>query len=213
MTEPMETREDILISRIIDGNAGADDLREVATLAAGDASVWDRLAAADADRSALALAMDREIAVANIIEAPMHECPSEPGESGGRYRFIGASGWMGWAAAAAIILAWTISSSGPRPVPTVGPGTEVRNVSLSADDALAKYIEASKAEDRFIREMPKVMVESHLAADGRSTEVTYLRQFVEKATVNDLYELSTDEHGRPGAVRMKSPITTQSVLY
>ncbi len=209
----METREDILISRIIDGYARADDLREVATLAAGDASVWDRLAAADADRTALTLAMDREIAVANAIEAPMYECPSEPDESGGRYRFLGASGWMGWAAAAAIIFAWTISSGGPRPGPTVGPGTGVRNVSLSADDALAKYIEASKAEDRFIRELPKVMVESHLAADGRRTEVTYLRQFVEKAMVNDLYELSTDEHGRPGAVRMKSPITTQSVLY
>lgn len=212
MTEPMESREDILISRLIDGAARADDLREIATLAAGDASVWDRLAAADADRLALTLAMESTIAVAASIEAPMHEY-APPDESDGRYRFIGASGWVGWAAAAAVVFAWTISSRGPVPGPTAGPGADVRNVSLSADDALAKYIEASKAENRFVRELPKVMVESHYASDGSGTEVTYLRQFLEKATVNNLYELSTDEHGRPGAVRVNSPIGTPSVLY
>ncbi len=206
MTESMESQEDILISRVIDGRAGAEDLRQLSALAQADGAVWDRLAAADADRAALALAVEREIAVAELIEAPgADELEHEP------YRFVGWTGWMGWAAAAAVVFAWTITGSGPGrsnfPPPTV------QNVSLSADDALARYIEASKAEDRFIRELPKVMIESHLAADGRATEVTYLRQFVEKATVDNLYELSTDEHGRPGAVRVSSPIGSSSQLY
>jgi len=212
MTEPMESREDILISRVIDGTARADDLREIASLAAGDASLWDRLASADSDRAALTLALASAIVVADAVEAPMHAY-AEQKESHGRYRFIGASGWVGWSAAAAVVFAWTISSRGPVPGPIGGPSTEVRSVSLSADDALAKYIEASKAEDRFIRELPKVMVESHRASDGSGTEVTYLRQFIERVTVNNLYELSTDEHGRPGAVRVNSPIGTPSVLY
>lgn len=209
MTEPMESNEDILISRIIDGHARADDLRQLSTLALADNSVWDRLAEADADREALCLAVESEIAVAQGVAAPMRDTEAPAGP----YRFVGWTGWMGWAAAAAVVFAWTVSSRGPVSNGTALPGAGIQNVSLTADDALAQYIKASKAEDRFIKELPKVMVESHLAADGRSTEVTYLRQFVEKATVNDLYELSTDEHGRPGAVRVNSPIGTQSVLY
>ncbi len=209
MTEPMESNEDILISRIIDGHARADDLRQLSSLALADSSLWDRLAEADADREALCLAVESEIAVADGVAAPLHETEA----TNGPYRFVGWSGWIGWAAAAAVIFAWTISSSGPVNSGAPMSGSGVRNVSMTADDALAKYIEASKAEDRFVKELPKVMVESHLAADGRSTEVTYLRQFVEKATVNDLYELSTDEHGRPGAVRVSSPMGAGSELY
>ncbi len=203
MSHEMESTEDILISRVIDGFAAAEDWRAFSALAAADPGVWERLAAQQADREALALAVQETTAVADAVSAPVgREAHAAP------LRF---AGWTGWAAAAAIVLAWTWFGNVPAPVGGGAPA--ITPVSLSADDALARYIEASTVEKRFIRELPKVMVESRRADNGTGMEITYLRQFLERATVDDLYEVSTDEYGRPGAVRVSNPVSTRSVLY
>lgn len=209
MTEPMESRADILISRMIDGRARADDLRELSELAAADVSIWKQLAAADSDREALALAVESTIGVADRIEAP---APT-PESHDGPYRLNAWTGWMGWAAAAAVVFAWAMFSQMPLPGAGTTEPAPIQPVALSADDALQRYIEARKAEDRFIRELPKVMVDSRKTADGTGTEITYMRQFLEKTVVSDLYEVGTDEHGRPGAVRVNSPVGSRSTLY
>lgn len=204
MTDEIESREDILIARILDGESCHDDLRDLFALAAADASLWDRFEAARRDRDAFALAVDEALSVADRVAAPVHSpAASAP------LRF---AGWTGWAAAAAIVLAW--SWFGRLPLPNSGPvGPAVQPASLSADAALAAYIERSTAENRFIRELPQLLIEARPTADGQGTEVTYMRQFLERAVVNDLFELSTDESGRPGAVRVSNPVNTRSVLY
>lgn len=203
----MESTEDILISRVIDGCAGAEDWRAFSALAAADPALWERLAAQQTDREALALTVQAAIAIADAVPTPIRREPVA-----GPLRFAGWTGWTGWAAAAALVLAWTWFGQMPAPTGS-GAGVTVAPASLTADDALARYIEASTAEKRFIRELPKVMVESRRAENGAGVEITYLRQFVERAVVNDLYEVSTDEYGRPGAVKVSNPVSTRSVLY
>ena len=206
MTDDMESREDILIHRVIDGWATGDDLRDLFALAAADGSIWDRLESARGDREALAAAVNDAVSIADHVDAPVHA----PHEAPLRVRF---AGWTGWAAAAAVVLAWSWFGQIPLPNGGAVSGPSIQPASLTADDALAQYIEVSTAEKRFLRELPQVLVETRPAADGQGTEVTYLRQFLERAVVNDLYEVTADENGRPGAVRVSNPVSTRSVLY
>lgn len=70
MTDEIESREDILITRILDGESCQDDLRDLFALAAADASLWDRFEAAKRDRDAFALAVDEALSVADRVAGP-----------------------------------------------------------------------------------------------------------------------------------------------
>ena len=211
MTDEMNSREDILITRVLEGEAQRNDLRDLFALAAEDATLWDRFQAARQDRDAFAMVVNEAVSVADRIESPLHASEGDL-TSPARLRF---AGWSGWAAAAAIVLAWSWFGQLPPPSPLPdGPtGAILAPASLSADDALAAYLDRSRAENRLIRELPQVFVEARPAADGHGTEVTYMRQFLERTVVNDIYELTTDEAGTPGAVRVSHPVNTRSALY
>ena len=216
-------REDVLISRAIDGQAGPEEWTELADLARTDRAVWARVSAALADHAALTDYVNHRVAAANSLALPVGHGPgpSCEGFHAGRAaskRWVGLARWSGWAAAAVVALAWvglhrvqsptrgpltaaeTTRDDDPQDPP--GPALAVTPVSLTTDQARQNYLDTGLAEGRIVREMEPVWLGSNVGADGRPAEVFYLRQFIERVEVEgvDVYEVGTDDTGMPRAM-------------
>jgi hypothetical protein len=193
------TREDILIGRVTDGEATPADWQELETLAIAEAGVWTRLAAAQRAHADLARAVDDELTVAELVHAPAHEAAR-----GGmtlvsqRWR-----AYSGWAAAAALALAWAGANGLNLRIPGAAvPGTNAAGLFTSGpDDLFTQYLDKGKAQGSVLGELPKVMIETIPVADAKpgeaNVEVVYVRRVLERAMVNNVYRVSRDEHGNP----------------
>ena len=53
-----------------------------------------------------------------------------------------------------------------------------------------------------LRELSRVVVRARPTEDGRGVEVVYVRRVLERAVVNELYQISEDEHGMPVATQV-----------
>jgi len=196
MTEPIDTK-DLLISRLVDGEASTGDWLKFKELAAADESVWADLAGAQRQHQDLADEVDRALAVADRIEAPAHEEISYSFQR----RWSSAASWGGWLAAAAVGLAWAFGT--PQ---TSGPGNGVNRADLgpsfasfkSPTEALRKYYETADPDRAILQEVPTMTL---LAAEpdpnGEGCTIVYLQQFVARAKVPDLYWPTLAEDGRP----------------
>ncbi len=187
-------REDVLISRIVDGAAGDADWRELHELAESDPGVLRRLSEAQrretALREAVGLELDRS------LEAELPEAHSAT-----VHRFRSRlQVWTGWAAAAAVALAWATASGlldrSPEGGNVAGVGGAMWAAPANSEEALERYQLMGLAEGRVLGELPLVMIQAERRADG-ATDVTYLRQILERRTVTDVYEPGVDEQGRP----------------
>lgn len=190
---------DLVISRIVDGRAGPEDWSALERLARADATVYSELARAQRDHALLSGAVVAEISRADEIGIPAHDAASYKLVS--RMRAAGA--WGGWAAAAAVAIAWM----GGLPAGGFGErGSAGNQASMlpfgSASDALDAYLDLGKKDGRVIQQLPgKVLVEDpRPAADGQGYEVIFIRQIVERERVPDLYRFSRDETGGLTAV-------------
>ncbi len=194
---------DVLITRIIDGEATPEDWTSFKALASRDASVWGELAEAQQDHAELSSALGPSLALADRVDAPLHEGYSERLT----VRIRAVAGWGGWLAAAAVLLAWTLGAGGPQG--GVGPGLGAGGATpqeagllrrpATPDQALDWYLDAGRAEGRVIAEMPtKVLLEARPNPDGAGFEVLYYRQILERAVVPELR--SVDGFGRVGPV-------------
>lgn len=185
---------DLLISRVVDGRASSDDWTALDRLARADAVVWAELAQAQREHALLAGAVAEEVSRAERVELPGHHAASYKLSS--RIRSAGA--WGGWAAAAAVALAWM---GGLPATQTGGLQPAGGEASLSpfgtASDALNAYLDLGKKDGTVIQQLPgKVLVEDpRPAADGQGFEVIFIRQIVERERVPDLYRFSRDETG------------------
>ncbi|TVQ62090.1 MAG: hypothetical protein EA378_06395 [Phycisphaerales bacterium] len=182
---------DVLITRIIDGEATPEDWTAFKALAARDASVWGDLAEAQQDQAELSTAFGGVLAVADRVEAPVGEVYSERLS----VRLRAAVGWGGWLAAGGVLLAWTLGAGGPlgpSNAPVVQGLTPSQEAALirrpqTPDQALDLYLDAGRAEGRVIAEMPtKVLLEARPNPDGAGFEVLYYRQILERAVVPEL---------------------------
>lgn len=185
-------REDILIGRVTDGEASPTDWQELEALAASDATVWSRLALAQRRHAELERAVDDALTVAELVDAPDLHAESASSLTQ-RWR-----SYAGWAAAAAIALAWAGASSFNF-VPG-GPATQTGAMvpmSMGTDELINRYLDTGKKEGRVIAELPMVMVESRPLEGEKGSEVVYLRQVLERVKVEDIYRLGADELGRP----------------
>ncbi|MCB9846128.1 MAG: hypothetical protein H6811_09110 [Phycisphaeraceae bacterium] len=195
---------DLLITRVIDAQATPEDWAAFRALAAADATVWAELAAMQQDHDDLRRAVDRTVAVADGIEAPI-EAHADHAMS---RRLASAGKWGGWIAAAALALAWlTASPSGRRAgsiagIPSGGQEASLLPTSWTPDEALDAYLTAGQQSGRVIGQDPDLVVLDSRKADG-GIEVLYVRRIVERAVV-DLYRVSEDEAGN--AVRI--PVTS-----
>lgn len=194
----MTSRPDreVLIARVIDGEATADDWQAIRDLAASDQTIWSDLAESQSNHDQLRAAVGELLAVADTIEAPIREHAAVSLTH--RLSWVGR--WGGWAVAAAVLLAWSAgllgvpqSSTGAR----AGLGRSIEPVSLTADQALQAYLDQGRASGRIVRQQPELVVlESRPVENGTGYEIIYLRQIVERAIIHDLYRVSEDETGR-----------------
>ncbi|MHC4775703.1 MAG: hypothetical protein ACYTBR_10620 [Planctomycetota bacterium] len=201
-----QERDQLLMSRAVDGDATTDQWDELTALAAKDPSVWRRLAETLRDHSGFARAVNAEVAVAETVPLPSPQraraaVPPEPRTE----PFAHASRWSGWTVAAAIVIAWlawifNVADTG-RGVESPAPPVQVAG--LPAADLLQAYLDRGKQEERVIGEVPdRILINSRPAVSGQGYELVYVRQILERAVVPDLYQFrGQDERGQPILVR------------
>jgi len=193
MTSP---DRDILLSRVVDGTALDHDWAALEALGDKDPVLWRELAQSQRQQAALMSVVHAAGRVADEIDIEIPEVHVIG-------RLSSVARWGGWAAAAAIAMAWL---GGLR---TTGVGTNTADVLPrigssgspafdSPADALQAYLNLGADEGTVLGEMPaKVVLQTMPAQDGSARyDVYYLRQIVERATVDDLYRLSSDETGQ-----------------
>ncbi len=205
-------REDILVGRVVDGEATGADWGELERLAAADEGVWARLAKAQRSQASLARAVDDEVVVAELVDLPAAEV--DRGGHGWSEVSVRWRAYSGWAVAAAMAFAWVGAArygvwngfgheagEGMRPAQIAGPG------SIGMDDLMKRYVEQGSAQGRVIAELPMVMVESGPAQGGEGVDVVYVRQLLERVRVRNVYELGMTEHGEPSPVMVAQPVS------
>jgi len=189
------TREDILISRIVDGAADPADWDEIQRLADADPDTLRRLAEAQRRESALHTALGAVLNAADQAELP-------DAHSHAVYSFrTRLMSWSGWAAAAVVGLAWLTATGVINRGQSTGPIAGLP-VAGSTDAALEQYQMLGYAEGRVLGELPLVLIQSSRLDDGRA-EVTYLRRVLERRTVTDVYEPGIDAEGQPTLVPVR----------
>ncbi len=195
---------DVLLSRVLDGEATPEDWAAFRVEAARDGTIWRDLAEAQQDRAALNEAVDRALAVADEIEAPVDWHLKE----GLSHRARTAMSYGGWLAAAAILIAAVLQ---PTWRTTPNADNAVITTSLaSPEEALRAYFDQGAKEGRVLGEVSEPVVLQYApAADGSGIEVVYVRQIIERAIVDDMYRYGTDEMGRPIPIRAELPIKGQ----
>jgi hypothetical protein len=158
---------EVLISRISDGLSVSADWDRLEDVARTDPKVWRDLAYAQHDQASLSRAVEPVIAAASRVELPHHEHMTL--RLTNRSRSI--STWAGWAAAAAIGLAWLglpgtgfsgkqntgdvptgqTQSGRTQPGQTAGLGT---GVVQTASDALQAYLNKGQENGQVIGQVP-----------------------------------------------------------
>jgi len=186
----MVEREDILISRVVDGEASDADWRELEALSSLDATVMRRLAEAQSREAAL-----REAVAGALVRAETVELPGRHVDTVYRFRSRLQS-WTGWAAAAAVALAWAAAGGGLRPATEGQVAGASWGTPASTEEAFERYQLMGLAEGRVLGELPLVMLRAEQREDGR-TDVTYLRRVLERKTVTGVYEPGVDAEGKP----------------
>lgn len=209
---PMEryepTREDVLIGRVVDGEATPSDWGELEGIARADGSLWQRLAQSQRAHARLERAVEDEIAITELIELP--EPPSVVASFKSRWQ-----SWGGWVAAAALGLAWLGAGNGPLAMRSPGqsPGSTA-TFAPSLDGMWQQYINSGKQNDRVINEMPLQLVDSRDLGEGRGYEMIYVRPVLEKKVVTDvrLMRVVKDDTGAERAVLDPKPLQNIDVL-
>lgn len=193
-----DEQRDLLISRVIDGAATPEDWSALRAIAADDPSVWSDLADSQQDFADLVGALDDELAPAMGVEAPVHARYEHQLDN--RLRRVGS--WGGWAAAAAVALAWTLGpfqvQTGPGETITAGPNPNMYRVD-SPEDALDLYVNKGAESGQVVAEMPaKIILEARPNTEGTGYEVLYYRQILERAFIPDVMDFQgLDAEGNP----------------
>ncbi len=198
---------DVLITRIINRDDAVS--WERFTEAAGrEPGAWRELAAAQRNHAMMCRAVLREVRAADAVELPTHSA-AEAGASIATAWSMRLSRWGGWAVAAAVTFAWVgtmIRAEHHASSMTAGPTGEGWIPVKTADDALSAYRKLGLDSGRVVGEVPDlVMVDSKPSGTGQGYEIVYIRQFVERTVVPDLYRFSTDERGNSVPVRVSRP--------
>jgi hypothetical protein len=191
---------DILITRVLDGEATPEDWAAFRAMAAMDPEVWADLADGQQDRAELSMALTEAIAIADRVDAPVEVV------SGERItvRLRASVAWVGWAAAAMLAVGAIIDRG---QTPAGGPSNQAGLLSVSTpEEALDLYKSKGQEEGTFISEVPeRLLVESRALEDGSGYEVIYVRQFIERAQVHDMYRFGQDEAGNVIPLPYKQP--------
>lgn len=196
-------QRDVLISQIVDGEGDGAAWKAFAELAGQDASIWRELALAQRGHAALSHAVSVEISGAASVELT-----DAAGASGGAGPIpFSVSRWSGWVAAAAVGIAWVgMQYSAIRDSRTAEMTSHQAGIAPvgafqvdSPQDAISAYKALGHRSGTVLGELPdRVIIESRPLAGERGFEVVYLRQFMERARVSELYQVTRDDSGQQG---------------
>jgi anti-sigma factor RsiW len=205
----IESREEELISHVIDGDASPTQWRELESIASGDPLVWKRLAEAQRDSALLGAALGRAAALADAVELPKFRLQTDTSAPITQLRWNRLGAWTGWAVAALVTIVAFSRFVQPQPhMP--GDATDAAQTAgfASAAQAFQAYLDRGRESGEVVGEVPgKVLVETKPIETGTGYEVIYLRQVIERAIVPDLYQMAAqDEAGRPTLVRYQPPV-------
>ena len=195
------TDPELLISRIVDGEATPADWSEFRAQAEREPSLWRDLAESQRSQEELALEVSAAVSVSGRVDVPVHS--EMVRRLSDRFRLVGM--WGGWAAAACVGLMWANGQTAPR-----GTGNEAHLLGgLTPAGALQAYLDKGQSSGKVIGEMPeKVLVRASPMTDSGGTsiegyEVVYIRPSLERTVVKDLYRFGADETGEARPVRVE----------
>lgn len=187
----MTDTRDILLTRVMDGEASPEDWTAFRALAERDPGLWSELAARQQDQAELEAAVLDAIAIADRVEAPIREHAAE--QFSITIKRVGT--WAGWAVAAAITLAWGLHGQANPTIgdPTLGGSTAAIGPQLAAPagpvvsspaEALDAYLTLGVADGRVVGMSPDlVVIESRPSGSDGGIEVVYLRQIIEREII------------------------------
>lgn len=197
-----ESRMDILISHVIDGDATDSQWNELAVLAEKNPGIWRDLAESQRDQLVLSRAMNAAVEIAEDVSAPIEQIEllrqEEP-----RHRHVSRAGaWSGWAVAAVIALAAFSNRMGMNMNGSPNPSVQTAGF-LTPDAAFDEYLRLGQESGDVVGEIPtRVIVSSEKNPSGQGYELICLRQVMIRLKVTDLYEIAgRDELGQPMLVQ------------
>lgn len=224
---------DLLVSRVVDGVASSADWAALDDLARTESSIWRDLAQAQRCNTELtravraAIAGAERVTVSGLAEIGARDvgyAGSFDIQSHAQNRFNAMARWTGWAAAAALALAWvsgvrtgnpsggTSRSDGP-----VGAEATLNPFpgSASASEILAEYLRRGQASGDVLAEVPSKMMLEAIPMDDQAGgyEVYFVRQIVERTRVPNLYTFAEGEGGQLQAVKARISAPRRSGSY
>lgn len=197
---------DILITRVLDGEATPEDWAAFRAMASRDPSIWPELADAQQDRADLAIAVAGAIAIADRVEAPLEIHTGERLNA----RIRTGVAWFGWAAAAMLAIG---ALTGRTNLLGNTPGQASQSTQEAGffrvntpEEAMQLYLNKGQEAGSVLGEIPeRVLLSSEIGPNGQGYTVVYLRQVVERQHVQDLYQLGLDDAGKTVPVRLTLP--------
>jgi hypothetical protein len=209
--------KDLLISRVVDTRATPADWAMLEKLAANDGTVWRELAQAQRDSALMSAAVERAAARAETV--PLPEADTFRFEAQSPAWLGRARGWLGWAAAAVLLVAFVGTHAGSNQHSAGGSTASLLPTFSSAIDTqpsvhLDRYLEKGHEAGLVVGELPeRVIVRTVDLGEGKGSEVYYLRQIMEKRTLPSLYRLeqAMDESGRSLPRRVPARIITSEL--
>ncbi len=195
---PTGDERELLMSRVIDGRATANDWLHLEAIGAREPGLWRDLALAQRDQRQLEAFVARSTEIADAVELP--EAP-RPLSLQDRVRAFAV--WGGWAVAAVVALAVL----GPNITPggnqqSSGNTAGIVPVDLSnfrGEELLSKALERGREDGTVPGELADgYLIRANALSTGQGYEVMYVRPIVVKRRVNNLLHFpSVDEAGNP----------------
>jgi len=196
---------DVLMTRVIDGEASASDWAAFRRLSENEPEIWREIEEAQALNSALCAAVGEATRVAGAVEL------DSPEHAVFHQRIRSARSWGGWLIAAAVMLAWSLNlpAQGPGVASTSGIGPGMIRVDEPVD-ALRAYVDRGREAGTVVGLVPDVRVlEARAREDGAGFEVLLVRQIIERQQVDQVYRWTQDEMGNLIPIRVE-PIPSAS---
>lgn len=215
------TRQELLLSRVVDGEASDAEWNEFRAIADGQIApgaplTWRDLAESQRTQALMSAAVGDELVAAERVEAPAPHLRLVGGPA--LRQAVAIGGWM--AVAAAVLLAWA-NGWMARPLGPNGPGSQASILPTipagyelieSPEDGRRAYLTKGKESGRVLEELPQLVLVQARPKPGEPGiyEVVYLRQFLERAEVTDPRRFGQDEAGRATLVRASIPAAPQA---
>jgi hypothetical protein len=179
--DPSYTETDILLSRLVDGEASAEDRHQFDEMAAADPMIWRRLAMHQQDHILLAGKVDSATGGADAVEL-RHPWVAPR-------RLTGILAYSGWAALIILALSWIVVMRSSMQLGDLN-GTNARAAQYSPEQAFKEYRQAPYVLD----EMPAEVLDVADVGDGR-VAVRFVRQIEEVVYLDPDRALPVDEDG------------------